>query len=379
MAKRDYYEVLGVGRDAGEEEIKKAFRKLAVKFHPDKNPDNRKEAETKFKEVAEAYDVLSDAQKRQQYERFGHEGMRGAGVHTYNDFSFEDILRAFGFGGDAFGDGAFGDFFGQRGVRRGSDVEQVLVLEFEEAVLGAGKKTIEIARHEHCPSCQGSGARVGTKPATCGYCRGKGQVEQASGFFSIRTTCPRCRGRGEVIESPCPACDGTGRVPKKVGIDVNLPPGVADGTTYRLAGQGEPGPNGAPRGDLYCHVRVKPHRFFERRGDDLYCVVPISFTQAALGARIDVPTIEAKMAVLLIPHGTQSGALLSMKGLGVPAQGGGRGSQVVMVVIEIPKKLTREQEELLRKYAETEDVNLTPHRKNFFENIKRYFTEQGAK
>ena len=379
MAKRDYYEVLGIGRDAAEDEIKKAFRKLAIKYHPDKNPENRKEAEAKFKEVAEAYDVLCDPQKRQQYDRFGHEGMRGAGVHTYTDFSFEDILRAFGFGGDVFGEGMFGDIFGQRGPRRGNDLEHVLVLEFQEAVLGAGKKTLELARHEPCPSCQGTGARVGTKPAACSYCRGRGQVEQTSGFFSVRTTCPRCRGRGEIIESPCPACDGTGRVPKKVGLDITLPSGVADGTTYRLAGQGEPGPNGAPRGDLYCHIRVKPDKFFERRNDDLYCVVPISFTQAALGAKIDVPTIEGRTASLAIPHGTQSGALLSMKGLGVPSQDARRGNQVVMVIIEIPKKLTHEQEELLRKYAETEDVNLTPHRKNFFENIKQYFTEQGEK
>ncbi|HUU70659.1 MAG TPA: molecular chaperone DnaJ [Planctomycetota bacterium] len=378
MAKRDYYEVLGVNRDAGEEEIKKAFRKLALKYHPDKNPDNRKEAEGRFKEVAEAYDVLSDAQKRQQYDRFGHEGMRGAGVHTYSDFSFEDILRAFGFGGDIFGEGMFGDIFGrERGIRRGSDIEHVLTLEFEEAVLGAGKKTIEVLRHEHCPSCQGSGARVGTKPAACSYCRGRGQVEQTSGFFSIRTTCPRCRGRGEIIESPCPSCDGAGQVLKKVAIDINLPPGTQDQVTYRLAGQGEPGPNGAPRGDLYCHIRVKPHKFFERRGDDLYCVVPISFTQAALGAKIDVPTINAKTATLIVPRGAQSGSLLSMKGLGVPKPGGTRGNQIVMVVVEIPKKLTREQEELLRKYAETEDVNLTPHRKTFFDNLKRYFSEQG--
>jgi len=380
MAKRDYYEVLGVSREAGEDEIKKAFRKLALKYHPDKNPDNRKEAEAKFKEVAEAYDVLNDAQKRQQYDRFGHDGMRGAGVHTYADFSFEDILRAFGFGGEGFGEGIFGDLFGrERGVRRGADVEHVLTLEFEEAVLGAGKTTVEVVRHELCPSCQGSGARVGTKPVTCSYCRGRGQVEQTSGFFSVRSTCPRCRGRGELIESPCPSCDGTGQVLKKVAIEINLPPGTQDGVTYRLAGQGEPGPGNAPRGDLYCHIRVKPHRFFERRGDDLYCMVPISFTQAALGATIDVPTINRKTAALSIPRGTQSGALLSMKGLGVPRPSGARGNQIVMVVVEIPKKLTREQEELLRKYAETEDVNPTPHRKTFFDNLKKYFSEQDEK
>jgi len=379
MAKRDYYEVLGVNRDAGEDDVKKAFRKLALKFHPDKNPDNRKEAETKFKEVAEAYDVLSDAQKRQQYNRLGHEGMRGAGVHTYTDFSFEDILRAFGFGAGDFGDGIFGDLFAhERGAYRGADLEHVIVLELQEAVLGAGRRTIEVPRHEPCPSCQGSGARVGTQPATCGHCRGRGQVEQSSGFFTIRTACPRCRGRGQVIESPCPACDGTGRVLKKATIDINLPPSTADGMTYRLAGQGEIGPNGAPRGDLYCHIRVKQHSFFERRDDDLYCVVPISFTQAALGAKITVPTIEGKAASLSVPRGTQSSSMLRMRGLGVPASRG-RGDQVVMVVVEIPKKLTREQEELLRKFAETEDVNVTPHRKTFLDNIKQYFSEQGAK
>jgi len=374
MAKRDYYEVLGIGRDAAEDDIKKAFRKLALKFHPDKNPENRKEAEVKFKEVAEAYDVLCDAEKRQQYDRFGHEGMRGAGVHTYTDFSFEDILRSFGFGGDIFGD----IFGGRERTRRGGDIEHVLEMDLEEAVLGAGKKALEVTRHEQCQSCAGTGARVGTKPAPCSYCRGRGQVEQTSGFFSVRTACPRCRGRGEVIESPCPACDGSGLALKRASLEINLPPGVASGTTYRLNGQGEAGPKGAPRGDLYCHIRVRPHRFFERRGDDLYCVVPISFTQAALGAKIPVPTIEGKTATLSVPRGTQSSTMLSMKGLGVPTRGG-RGSQVVMVVVEVPKKLTGDQEELLRKFAETEDKNVTPHRKSFLDNIKKYFSEQGEK
>jgi len=379
MAKRDYYDVLGISREAGEDEIKKAFRKLAIKYHPDKNPDNRKEAEVKFKEVAEAYDVLSDADKREQYDRYGHEGMRGAGVHTYTDFSFEDILRSFGFGGDVFGGDIFGGVFGgrERG-RRGADLEQVLELSLEEAVLGAGKRTLEVARHEPCPSCSGTGARVGTKPAPCSYCRGHGQVEQTSGFFSIRTTCPRCRGRGEVIESPCPECDGSGVTLKRATLEINLPPGVASGTTFRLNGQGEAGPKGAPPGDLYCQIRVRPHRFFERRGDDLYCLVPISFTQAALGAKMPVPTIDGKTATLTVPRGTQSSTILSMRGLGVPTRGG-RGNQLVMVVVEVPKKLTSEQEELLRKFAETEEVNVTPHRKSFLDGIKKYFSEQGDK
>jgi molecular chaperone DnaJ len=381
MAKRDYYDILGVPRSASDDEIKKAFRKLAIKYHPDKNPHNRKEAEGNFKEVAEAYDVLSDPQKRQRYDRFGHEGLRGAGVHTYTDFSFDDILRAFGFGSDFFGDSIFGDLFGggrRRGVNRGADVEHTLVLDLEEAVLGTEHKRIDVPRHEICSSCSGTGARVGTKPAPCGYCRGTGQVQQSSGFFSIRTTCPRCRGRGEVIESPCPSCDGSGRVLKRVSIDLTVPPGTDAGMTYRLAGQGEPGTNGAPPGDLYCHVRVRPHRFFERRGDDLYCQVPISFAQAALGATITVPTIEAKTASLVVPPGTQSGSLLSMRGLGVPSRSA-RGKQVVQVIVEVPRKLTPQQEELLREYAETEDINVTPHRKSFLENIKRYFTEQGEK
>ena len=379
MAKRDYYDVLGVSRGASEEEVKKAFRKLAIKYHPDKNPDNRKEAESKFKEVAEAYDVLSDPQKRQRYDQFGHEGLRGAGVHTYTDFSFDDILRAFGFGADSFGESIFGDLFGtQERIRRGIDVEHVLVLELEEAVLGT-EKTIEVPRHETCPSCSGTGARVGTRPVPCSYCKGRGQVQQTSGFFSIRTTCPRCRGRGEIVESPCPACDGTGHTLKKVTIDISIPKGTDDGTTFRLAGQGEPGHNGAARGDLYCHVRVKPHRFFERRGDDLYCLVPISFAQAALGAHIKVPTIEGKTASLTVPRGTQSGAMLSMRGMGAFGPRGGRGSQIVQVVVEVPRKLTGEQEELLRRYAETEDINVTPHRKSFLENIKKYFGEQGEK
>jgi molecular chaperone DnaJ len=235
-----------------------------------------------------------------------------------------------------------------------------------------------VARHEPCPSCSGSGARVGTQRVTCSYCHGTGQVQQSSGFFSIRTTCSRCRGRGEVIQSPCPACDGSGRDLKRVSIDMKVPPGTADGMTYRLAGQGEAGANGAPQGDLYCHIRVRPHRFFERRGSNLYCQVPISFSQAALGAKIAVPTIEGKTAMLTIPGGTQSGELLRMKGLGVPVRGA-RGSQLVQMLVEVPKKLTREQEALLRKYAETEDINVTPRRKSFVENIKNYFAEQEEK
>jgi len=377
MAKQDYYELLGVSRNAGEDEIKRAFRKLAVKYHPDKNPHNRKEAEQKFKRVAEAYDVLSDPEKRRRYDQFGLEGLQGAGVHTYTDFSFEDILRAFGFGTDSI----FADLFGggrRGGIRRGADIEHTLVLRLEEAVLGVQHKTIEVARRELCSSCSGSGARVGTRPVPCSYCRGTGQVQQSSGFFSIRTTCSRCRGLGEIIQSPCPACDGSGRSLRHVSIDINVPPGTADGTTYRLAGQGEPSPDGAPPGDLYCHIRVRPHKFFERQGNDLYCRVPISFSQAALGAKIPVPTIEGKTAMLTIPRGTQSGELLRMKGLGVPTRGG-RGSQVVQVLVEVPKKLTRQQETLLRKYAETEDINVTPHRKSFLEGIKSYFTEEGEK
>jgi len=380
MAKRDYYEVLGVARSAGEDEIKKAFRKLAIKYHPDKNPENRAEAEEKFKEVAEAYDVLSDAQKRRRYDLSGHEGLRGAGVHTYADFSFDDILRAFGFGSDFFGESAFGGIFGgrRRSPGQGADIETTLVLTLEEAVLGVEHKPIEVARHAPCESCGGTGARVGTKPAPCGYCHGTGQVQQSSGFFSIRTRCPRCRGRGEIIESPCPVCDGTGATLKRATIDVNIPAGTDDGTTYRLAAQGEPGTQGAPSGDLYCHIRVRPHKFFERHGADLYCQVPISFTQAALGAKISVPTIDGKMATLTVPAGTQPMALLSMRGLGVPLSGG-RGKQVVQVLVEVPKKLDRKQEELLRQYAETEDANVTPHRKSFLESIKSYFAEQDAK
>jgi len=377
MAKRDYYEILGVDRTAGEDEIKKAFRKLAIKYHPDKNPDNRKEAEEKFKEVAEAYDVLSDPQKRRRYDQFGHEGLRGAGVHTYADFSFDDILRAFGFGSDFFSDSIFGSFFGgrRRGPGQGADIETTLALDLEEAVLGAERKTIEVARRVPCESCSGTGARVGTRPATCTYCRGTGQVQQSSGFFSIRTRCPRCRGKGEIIESPCPVCDGSGLMLKRTAIEINVPAGTDDGTTFRLAGQGQPGVQGGPPGDLYCHIRVRPHRFFERRGYDLYCQVPVTFTQAALGAKVSVPTIDGKTATLTIPPGTQPMALLSMRGLGVPYNGG-RGKQVVQVLVEVPRKLDRKQEELLRRYAETEDVNVTPRRKSFLESIKSYFAEQ---
>lgn len=370
MAKEDYYKILGVDRNAGEDDIKRAYRKLALKFHPDKNPDDD-EAERKFKEAAEAYEALSDPQKRQLYDRYGHDGLRGTTMRGFG--TFEDIFDAFG---DIFGGGGFEDLFGfgRRGrrARRGPSLRCDITIDFAGVAKGV-QKVISVVRHEPCPTCGGTGAKPGTSPITCPYCRGFGEVQQSQGFFTMRTTCPKCRGNGKVIQDACPDCQGAGRKPVATEIQVRVPAGIEDGSRLRVAGQGELGDNGAPRGDLYCDIHVERHPFFDRHGDDLVCEVPIAFTQAALGAEIEVPALDGK-TVVQIPAGTQSSDVVTIPGGGLPnVRGYGRGDEHVRLVIETPKKLTPKQEELLRELAETETVHVSPHRKSFFERLKEYF------
>jgi molecular chaperone DnaJ len=369
--KRDYYEVLGVRREASAEEIKKSYRQLALKFHPDKNPGDD-EAIRKFKEAAEAYEILSDQEKRARYDRYGHAGMEGVGSHNFR--SADDIMSAFS---EIFGDGLFGGMFTprRRGPRPGQDLLMRLEIELEEAARGA-TRTVEVKRHELCEDCSGTGARKGTSPVTCDYCRGQGQVVQSRGFFQVATTCPACGGEGKRIVDPCPKCRGGGRVPKTVTIPFEIPPGVDSGTSLQLRNQGEPGDPGAPRGNLRIQLQLRPHRFFERHGTNLYCQVPISFPQAALGSEIEVPTLEGTES-LTVPRGTQSGEVLKVRGRGMPELGGrGRGDLLVEIVIETPRRLSVRQEELLRELAEIEHEDVSPKRKNFFEKLRDYFTEE---
>jgi molecular chaperone DnaJ len=366
--KRDYYEVLGVQKDSTPDDIKKAFRKLAKELHPDMNPGDMA-AEEKFKEVAEAYEVLSDQEKRSRYDQFGHEGMRGVPTHGFQNF--EEIFESFG---DIFGGGIFEGLFGgrgggRRGPRRGASLKVELVLEFTEAALGT-KKTIELRRQELCEECHGSGAKAGAQPRACDLCGGRGEVIQSSGFFQVRTACPKCQGQGTFVDDPCKGCSGRGRVPKKREIEVQIPAGVDEGTRVRITGEGEPGDPGAPAGDLFCYITVKPHTFFERHGQDILLEVPIAFSQAALGATIEVPTLEGKKTIEL-KAGTQSGEVIKLRSLGIKdPHGYGRGDQLVRVSVEVPKKLTKRQDELLREFAKTEETNVSPQRKSFFEKLK---------
>ncbi len=369
--KRDYYEILGVKREVEVEEIKRSYRQLALKNHPDKNPGDP-EAEKRFKEAAEAYEVLSDQAKRQRYDRYGHAGLEGAGVHDFRNA--EDIMSAFS---DIFGGGLFGDLFNQRrrGPRPGQDLLMKLEIELIEAARGT-TKPIELNRQELCTECRGSGAKKGTVATTCNYCGGQGQVVQSRGFFQVATTCPACGGEGSRITDPCPSCRGSGRVPQTAHLKIDVPPGVETGMWLQLRNQGEPGDVGAPRGNLRIQIQVKRHPFFERTQNDLHCQVPISFPQAALGAEIEVPTLDGP-DVLMVPRGTQSGEVLKLKGRGMPdINGRGRGDELVEVVIETPKHLSPRQEEVLRELAEIEHERVSPRRKSFFEKLRDYFTEE---
>ncbi|WP_462326868.1 molecular chaperone DnaJ [Desulfobaculum sp.] len=352
MSQRDYYEVLGVSRDAGEDEIKKAYRKLAFQYHPDRNPDDA-EAETKFKEAAEAYEVLKDADKRATYDRFGHAGMNGSGFGGGFSNS-EDIFSSFS---DIFGDlFGFGGGGGGRGPRptAGADLRYNLTISFRQAAKG-DEVTLTIPKQVHCPECNGTGAEPGTSPETCQQCGGSGQVVQSQGFFRVSVPCPVCHGRGQVIRSLCPRCKGDGTVPETRELSVRIPAGVDSGSRLRLRGEGEPGEYGGPHGDLYVVIYVEEDEVFERQGQNLIYRLEIDFTQAALGETVEVPTLDDP-TTLHIPAGTQSGKVLRLRDLGLPHIGRQpQGDLLVEVNVKTPQDLTKEQEELLREFARLEE------------------------
>lgn len=372
--KADYYEVLGVPRDVSKEEIKRAFRRLAKKWHPDRNPDGREEAEGRFREAAEAYGVLSDDEKRRAYDNFGHAGLKGYPGPDFAGASIQDLFeRFFGGGGFSVFDEFFGFADGRRHARAGRDLRIEVTISFAESVTGA-TRAVKVRRNDICSACRGTGAEEGEALSACPTCYGTGQVS-VSGFFTIRSTCPRCRGTGKVIEKACSQCRGAGRLPEQVQLEVSILAGVEDGMPLRLTGEGEEG-EGGRRGDLYCYVHVEPDEFFERRGDDVLCEVPITFAQAALGAEPEVPTIEGT-SFLRVPGGTQPGQVFRMRGMGFKSlRGYGRGDQYVTVVIEVPKKLTPRQAELLRELAEIEGKNVSPKRESFLEKLKSYFARE---
>jgi len=369
MADRDYYEILGVDRDASEDEIKRAYRKLALKYHPDRNPDDPGAGE-RFKEAAAAYQVLGDPEKRRRYDRYGEAGVQGAGARGFS--SFDEIFSAFG---DIFGGGSiFEEFFGgtrrPQAVRKGRSLRVVVEIELEDVFSGT-EKTISLRRAEICRKCGGTGAeKDGVR--TCSTCRGHGQVESRQGFFSMRRTCPRCGGTGVIIVNPCPNCQGSGRVEQDVDVTVQIPAGIESGVRLQLRGEGEAVPGGM-RGDLYCDVRVREHRVFERRGMDLFCEAPVSYSTAALGGHVQVPTLDGETYELAVPKGTQSGTMLRVRGLGLPnGPAGRRGDLLVRAVVETPEKLTSRQEELLRELAEIEEANVSRRRKSFLDKVKEY-------
>lgn len=381
MAKRDYYEVLGVNKNASEPEIKKAYRRLAMKYHPDRNAGGTSpDAEKNFKEAKEAYEILSDPQKRSAYDQFGHAGVdpsMGAGPGGFGGAggaSFSDIF------GDVFGD-IFGGGRGGGGsrVHRGADLRYNLQLSLEDAVAGTTVK-IRVPTMVVCSTCGGSGAKKGSSPKTCDTCAGHGQVRMQQGFFSVQQTCPRCHGKGTVIDDPCSSCQGQGRVQEHKTLSVKVPPGVDSGDRIRLAGEGEAGESGGPPGDLYVQVAVKPHEIFTREDSHLFCEVPISFVIAALGGELEVPTLHGKV-MLKIPPGTQTGRMFRMRGKGVkPVRGGPIGDLLCRVLVETPVKLTSEQEGLLRRFDETMKkggAKHSPHSTTWVDGVKKFFENMG--
>ncbi|MFW5979798.1 MAG: molecular chaperone DnaJ [Halanaerobiales bacterium] len=370
--KKDYYEILGVDRDASQKDIKRAYRKLAKKYHPDMNKEDPQASE-KFKEISEAYEILSDPEKRKRYDRYGHSGINS------DDFNFEDFARQ-GFGGF---DDIFDIFFGEgrsgrrsNRPRRGQDLQYRLEIKFKEAAFGT-KKDITIPRTETCQTCNGTGAKPGTEVKTCPKCNGKGQIRVGQrtpfGQFTQTKTCDRCNGTGKIVKTPCPDCNGTGKQRRHRNLTVNIPAGVEDGTRLRMSGEGEAGDHGAPSGDLYIIIKVKPHDIFERKGDDIYCEVPINFVQAALGDEIEVPTLEGKVK-FQIPKGTQPGTTLRLKNKGVPhLNGSGRGDQYIKTKVVIPKTLNNEQKKLLKNFAEISGDEINPEKKGFFSRVKDAF------
>ncbi len=371
MAKRDYYEVLGVAKNADDEELKKAYRKLAMKYHPDRNPGD-KAAEEKFKEAKEAYEMLSDADKRSAYDRFGHAGVDpnlGAGAGGFA-----------GTGGfaDMFGD-IFGDIFGaargggRSNVYRGADLKYSMELSLEQAAAGHST-TIRVPSWNNCGTCNGSGAKSGTSPTTCKTCNGQGQVRVQQGFFSVQQTCPRCKGSGKYIADPCRTCDGVGRVKENKTLEVNIPAGIDDSMRIRVAGNGEPGINGGPAGDLYVEIRIKEHPVFKRDGDDLHCEVPIQFTTAALGGKINVPTLDGKVE-MDVPDGTQTGKVFRLRGKGIKGvRSSYPGDLYCHLTVETPVRLNERQKELLRELeASMTDGKNSPQMKSFMDRVKDFF------
>jgi len=371
--KRDYYEVLGLERNASGEEVKRAYRKLAVKFHPDKNPEDP-HAEEKFKELGEAYDVLMDADKRAAYDRFGHaafaQGTAAAG--GFHD-PFDIFREVFGGAGGGF----FETFFGGVGTRgedrqRGSDLRYDMQIKLEEAAFGT-EKEIEVRKLDACDKCHGSGAEPGSRTITCPACGGRGQVISSRGFFQVSQTCPRCRGAGQMIEKPCRQCHGEGRIEKLSRIQLKIPAGIADGSRLRSSRNGEAGTRGGPHGDLYVVIHIKEHKVFQREDDDLYCEVPISFSIAALGGEVEVPTLEGK-AQLKVPAGTQSGQVFKLRGKGtVNVNGRERGDLLARLIVEVPSRLNTEQRQKLEEFAALCGDENTPMRKSFFDRAKEFF------
>ncbi|MDI6687183.1 MAG: molecular chaperone DnaJ [Desulfobacterales bacterium] len=362
IAKRDYYEILGVDRNASASEIKAAYRKLALKYHPDRNPGD-KASEESFKEAAEAYEVLHDPQKRNIYDQYGHQGIEGTGFSGFG--GFDDIFSSFG--------DIFEDFFGFRTtgsrtrVQRGADLRYNLNLSFMEAAFGKDME-INIEKMEVCSTCNGNACKPGTQPENCRPCGGTGQVSRSQGFFTVRTTCPTCRGHGQSIPHPCSHCNGTGQVMVSKKVSVKIPAGVDSGSRLRLTGEGEAGIYGGPSGDLYVFISVEPHEFFKRNNTDVIYRIPISFIQAALGDKIKVPTLNNEKK-LEIPKGTQPGDILRFPGLGIPSlRNGSRGDQIMQIVINTPTNLSKKQEELLREFAKLESSKLSTKLKNIFKN-----------
>ncbi|MDN4054054.1 molecular chaperone DnaJ [Massilia sp. YIM B02763] len=373
MAKRDFYEILGVAKGASEEDIKKAYRKLAMKYHPDRNPDN-KEAEEKFKEVKEAYEMLTNPEKREAYDRYGHAGVDpnsgmggGFGAGGFGD-AFSDIF------GDIFGGGRRGGGGGPQ-VYRGADLRYNLEITLEQAA-GGFDTTIRVPSWDKCDTCHGSGAKPGTSPVTCSTCHGHGQVRMQQGFFSIQQTCPKCHGSGKIIPEPCAACGGAGRIKRNKTLEVKIPAGIDNGMRIRSSGNGEPGTNGGPPGDLYVEIHIKPHPVFQREGDDLHCEMPISFSKAALGGEIEVPTLGGKVS-FTIPEGTQTGKTFRLKGKGIKGvRSGYAGDLFCHVVVETPVKLTDKQKDLLKEFERlTNDggAKHSPQSKGWMDKVKDFF------
>jgi molecular chaperone DnaJ len=373
-SKQDYYELLGVSREASADELKKAYRKLAVQFHPDKNPGDPA-AEERFKEISEAYEVLSDPDKRAAYDRFGHAGVSNAGGMGGMHDPFEVFRQVFGGMG---GGGIFDQIFGGENRResggrsRGADLRYDLEITLEDALRGV-EKEIELLKPETCEKCDGSGAEEGSRPTTCPTCRGQGQVISTRGFFQVQQTCPRCRGAGQTIDKPCTNCRGEGRMEKRSRIKLRIPAGIEEGSRLRSSGNGEAGFRGGSNGDLYVVIHIKQHAVFERDGVDLYCEVPVSFTTAALGGELEVPTLDGKASVK-IPSGTQGATIFKLRGKGMPElQGRGTGDLLVRILVEVPTKLNAEQRQKLQEFAElTRDENQPLH-KRFFEKAKAFF------